>query len=324
MGVTERHNSFKKAYEYLRLNGLVSSQRELAEKMHSTAPNVSKALSGDEKTLTEKYMSRLNLAFGNIFRTPWLLDGEGEMLVEKIHRNIITFEYNEHEGMFHENLGDSEENTNGYRTICKTTYQIWDIFRNRLRVIQNTGHRLTYNEIIDLWNNYTSSLYEDEDECMSSSQNTENSINNEVLENNIDYSLVPLINIDSVGGMDSHNAITSGEQYIERMIPFTGAKPGDRAIYQSGDSMTPTIPPGSIMQIRKVEDWQEYFGYGGTFVLWLRDERRITKQILKYKPDPQNYVTCHSFNPDSADEELPKKFIREVWKVIKVLTDKGW
>lgn len=139
-----------------------------------------------------------------------------------------------------------------------------------------------------------------------------------------DFSLVPLINIDSVGGMDSPNILASGDQFVERLIPFTGALEGDRAIYQSGDSMTPTIPAGSILQIRKVEDWHEYFGYGGIFVLWLKDNRRITKQVMKYSPDPQNYVTCHSFNPDSADEELPKKFIREVWKVIKVLADKGW
>lgn len=151
-----------------------------------------------------------------------------------------------------------------------------------------------------------------------------NGKSHDVNDNSSDYFLVPLVNIDSVGGMQSSNALTSGEQFIERLIPFTGAKPGDKAIYQSGDSMTPTIPPGSIMQIRRVDDWQEYFGYGNTFVLWLRDDRRITKQILKYKPDPQNYVTCHSFNPDSADEELPKRMIREVWKIIKVLTDKGW
>lgn len=144
------------------------------------------------------------------------------------------------------------------------------------------------------------------------------------IEENTDFSLVPLINIDSVGGMDSSNVLTSGEQFVERLIPFTGAKKGDRAIYQSGDSMLPTIPPGSVLQIRKVDDWQEYFGYGGVFVLWLKDDRRITKQVMKYTPDPKNYVTCHSFNPDSADEELPKRFIREVWKVIKVLTDKGW
>ena len=135
---------------------------------------------------------------------------------------------------------------------------------------------------------------------------------------------VPLINIDSVGGMNHGNIITSGEQYAERLIPFTEAREGDVAIYQSGDSMNPGIPSGSILLIRNVPDWREYFGYGDVFVLWLKDDRRLTKQIKKYSPDPANYVTCHSFNPDFGDEELPKKYIREVWKVIKVLADKGW
>ncbi len=136
--------------------------------------------------------------------------------------------------------------------------------------------------------------------------------------------LVPLINIDSVGGIHSQNQITASEQYVERMIPLPDARPGDVAIMQSGNSMSPTIPAGAILQIRKVEGWREYFGYGNDFVLWLEDERRITKQVLKYAPDPQNYVTCHSYNPESADEELPKAMIKEVWKVVNVLINKGW
>ena len=117
---------------------------------------------------------------------------------------------------------------------------------------------------------------------------------------------VPLIHIDSVGGVHSSNALESSEQYVEGMIPFPNARPGDVAILQSGNSMAPTIPAGAVMQIRRVANWQEYFGYGGDFVLWLTDERRITKQVLKYESDPKNYVTCHSYNPESADEELPK------------------
>lgn len=140
----------------------------------------------------------------------------------------------------------------------------------------------------------------------------------------VNFTMVPLINIDSVGGMSHGNLITSGEQYAERLIPFTEARDGDVAIYQSGDSMNPGIPSGSILLIRNVPDWREYFGYGDVFVLWLKDDRRLTKQVKKYTPDPSNYVTCHSFNPDFGDEELPKKYIREVWKVIKVLADKGW
>lgn len=135
---------------------------------------------------------------------------------------------------------------------------------------------------------------------------------------------VPLINIDSVGGLSRNNDLTWRDQHIVRHIPFVDARPNDVAIYQSGDSMSPGMPAGSILHIRQVIDWQEYFGYGNTFVLWLKDDRRITKQVNKYKPDPKNYVTCHSFNPNYEDEELPKKFIRQVWKVITVLSDKGW
>lgn len=138
------------------------------------------------------------------------------------------------------------------------------------------------------------------------------------------FTLVPLINIDSVGGMLSHNAITPGEQYTETLIPFTEARDGDVAIHQTGDSMEPAIPAASILLIRRVDDWREYFGYGSVFVLWLRDGRRLTKQVLKYREDPSNFVTCHSFNPAYPDEELPRKLIREVWKVIKVLADNGW
>lgn len=136
--------------------------------------------------------------------------------------------------------------------------------------------------------------------------------------------MIPLVHIDSVGGVHSPNALVSSEQYIERLVPFPDARPGDVAILQSGNSMAPTIPAGAILQIRRVEGWREYFGYGSDFVLWLTDDRRITKQILKYEPDPANYVTCHSYNPEAADEELPKKMIQEVWKVVNVLINKGW
>ena len=135
---------------------------------------------------------------------------------------------------------------------------------------------------------------------------------------------IPLIHIDSVGGVHSPNALAASEQYVERLVPFPDARPGDVAILQSGNSMAPTIPAGAILQIRRVEGWREYFGYGNDFVLWLDDDRRITKQVLKYAPDPQNYVTCHSYNPEAGDEELPKSMIVEVWKVVNVLINKGW
>ena len=136
--------------------------------------------------------------------------------------------------------------------------------------------------------------------------------------------MVPLINIDSVGGVWSENDLTVSEQYVERMIPFDGARPGDAAIMQSGDSMDPIIPSGSVLHIRKVEQWREFLDYNCVYVLLLKDDRRITKLVRKFDEDPHNYILCCSYNQNNAPQELPRTFIREVWKVINVLIPRGW
>lgn len=139
-----------------------------------------------------------------------------------------------------------------------------------------------------------------------------------------DYRLVPLINIDAVGGMYSENEVMNEPEYVIGTIAFNGALEGDKCIQVTGHSMEPACPPGSIVLIRQVERWKEYFGFGNIFVVLLEDGRRVLKQITKSDEDPCNYVKCVSFNRDYPEEDLPKSMIAGVWKVIKVLTDRGW
>lgn len=139
-----------------------------------------------------------------------------------------------------------------------------------------------------------------------------------------DFEMVPLINKDSVGGMHSLNKVCDSIEYVEKYIPFQDSHSGDLCIVETGDSMSPTCPPGSILLIRNVPYWYEFFGYGNIFVIELKDGRRITKEICRYDENPKEYVWCHSHNSSVPDEELPKSMIVSVWKVIKILTDKGW
>lgn len=139
------------------------------------------------------------------------------------------------------------------------------------------------------------------------------------------YRLVPVVHVDSVGGIYSNNEVSvTDSQYVEGYVPFVNAQEGDRAIFQTGNSMIPTCPPGSLLQIREVPNWREYFGYGNIFVIELTDGRRITKEVNRYDENPREFVWCKSHNPEVADEELPRSMINSVWKVIKILTDKGW
>lgn len=139
------------------------------------------------------------------------------------------------------------------------------------------------------------------------------------------YRLIPLINSDAVGGMHKMNDISvTDPEFIKGYIPFTDALEEDLCIPVTSDSMIPTCPPGCVVQIRQVVDWREYFGYGNLFVIQLKDGRRIIKEVTKYNPNPKDFILCISHNKSVPEEELPKNFIVSVWKVIKVLTDRGW
>jgi len=76
----EKKERFVKAYEYLKSIGLVHTQKDVAEKMNSTAPNVSSAMKGVESVLTDRFLSRFCEAFNGVFSLNWLLTGEGPML----------------------------------------------------------------------------------------------------------------------------------------------------------------------------------------------------------------------------------------------------
>lgn len=77
----ERVKRINEAFNYLRNKGLIRTQKDLANLMHASESNISKALKGDEAILTDRFLRRLSAAFSGLFNENWLLLGEGEMLI---------------------------------------------------------------------------------------------------------------------------------------------------------------------------------------------------------------------------------------------------
>ena len=75
-----RHKCIVKAYEHLRSIGKVHTKTDVANIMHASRSNVTAALNGDSKFLTDNFLERFNVAFGNTFNIKWLMTGEGDML----------------------------------------------------------------------------------------------------------------------------------------------------------------------------------------------------------------------------------------------------
>lgn len=93
-----RVERLNEAFNYLRFKGLVKTQKDLAEAIGATAPNVSSALKGDEKFLTDSFIVR----FSNVFKevsSHWLLTGEGEMLKNEKEDKPTLIPSNPQEGI---------------------------------------------------------------------------------------------------------------------------------------------------------------------------------------------------------------------------------
>lgn len=132
---------------------------------------------------------------------------------------------------------------------------------------------------------------------------------------NEDTILIPVCNLDSRGGM-AFNEEVNTETYINGYLPFptTIARQGDVVIPIYGDSMEPTYKAGSMVLIREVELWREYLEFGCTYVIGLVDERRVIKTVMAGS-DAKHYLLV-SINPAYQPQEIEKKIIRSVWRVI--------
>ena len=78
-----RVKRLNEAYEYLRSEGRIHTKKELAAKIGISYANVSSAMKGDARYLTNNFLVKFNNAFGCIFSFDWLNVGWGHMIEQK-------------------------------------------------------------------------------------------------------------------------------------------------------------------------------------------------------------------------------------------------
>lgn len=76
-----------KGFEYLRSIGMVHTQADVAKAMGASRSNVSSALKGDGKVLTDRFLKRFANAF-DVLSQDWLLTGEGPMLASDLSGSV--------------------------------------------------------------------------------------------------------------------------------------------------------------------------------------------------------------------------------------------
>lgn len=77
---------FNKAFNYLKSKGIVHTQKDLSKVIGIDQGNLSNALKGIDKYLTDSFLEKFNNAFNDIFNIEWLTTGEGNMLKDDSHQ----------------------------------------------------------------------------------------------------------------------------------------------------------------------------------------------------------------------------------------------
>ena len=127
---------------------------------------------------------------------------------------------------------------------------------------------------------------------------------------------LPVIPTEAMAGTLGEFADSVQAYDCERMIsPIKGA---DYAIKVCGDSMTPEIPNGSQILIKKI--WEEEFvEWGKIFCLDTRNGA-VIKRVYPTE-DPQ-VVECRSVNPEYPPFKINTKSIHGWYRVLMVLSMK--
>ena len=124
---------------------------------------------------------------------------------------------------------------------------------------------------------------------------------------------LPVLPTEAMAGTLGEFAASIQGYECERMIsPIKGV---DYAIKVSGDSMSPEIPNGSQILIKKI--WEEEFiEWGKIFCLDTRNGA-VIKRI--YPTDDPEEVECRSINPDYPPFRVKCKCINGWYRVMMVL-----
>lgn len=79
MEKSENLTKLQQAFEYLKDNGIVHTQQDIADKLGIQKSSMTKIFKGDPKRLTPGFLRRFAAAYKDYIREEWLLEGSGEM-----------------------------------------------------------------------------------------------------------------------------------------------------------------------------------------------------------------------------------------------------
>lgn len=313
--IEETRKRFKKAISHLKGEQIINTNQDVVNKMEINKSSMSLALKGDERYLTEKFITKFANIYG--FNKDWLWKGEGTMFANADlppvnARFIEVYEYLQHTrpDFTPEKIGLSQDEINNIR-----------IGKSKVPFIKIVNLKTSYPEINTdyITSNYGEILIP----VIDYSKITDRLPQGELKEKEYPEKLaVKLVTTKAQAGW------TEGyynDEYLEDMptilIDSEEKHHGNYLAFEvAGDSMEPDYIEGDVVICREVQRhlWQYKLHIKDwDFVIAHATNGIMLKEIIKH--DVKNGVIyCHSLNPKYEDFKISLHEVRFLYNVIEV------
>ncbi|WP_273087842.1 hypothetical protein [Capnocytophaga gingivalis] len=299
-------NRLNEVISYIQYKTKYKTQTAIAEKIEFSRNNLSSATKGEDKYLTEGLADKIVAAFPEISKD-WLLTGKGSMIIPQIEEVVPEEEEESYLRTERNKYGLSLQDIHEHTQISVKDLSLYDSGEKEMpkkvrRILEGFFERVELE-------------YENRDED-EERERTEIPI---LITNEMSKDvLVPYYDVDFAGGWNSDELFTQHKPSFFITIP--DFKRAELACNLIGNSISQRIKSGSIIGLRKVNDWQTYFPTNEVYAVVMQNNLRTVKLVRRAKekgfielvPAPLPEYN----DPPYQTETVPEDYIVEFYQVV--------
>ena len=285
----------KKAVRYIKGSTEYVNQSLIAEKIDFGRTNLSAALNGEEKYLKEGLIDKVVSAFPEINKD-WLLTGNGEMLIED----------------------DEEEpylraERNKYGLSLQRIQELTNLPLKTLKAYDN-GSKEMPDDILEAFDNLFQRIENEYNEREEENTTIPVLITDDMVSN----VKVPFYEVDFAGGFTSPEMFSEVKpSFVISSPSFSGA---DFACVLTGNSMSRRIKNGSVIGLKKINEWWEYFPTNEIYAIVTKNGLRTVKIVKRSSksgyidliPDPLPEYN----NPPYETETIRMEYVIGFYQIV--------
>lgn len=306
INIIDKKNRLDRAVAYLKGEQIIKTQKDISKKMGMSEETISRALKGLEKYLTDSFLEKFAYEFS--LNPEWLKNNKGSMLIQQEQKEVPEEEDEEEE---EEPYLRAERNK--YGLSLQRIQELTNLPLKTLKAYDNGSEEMP-DDILEAFDNLFQRIENEYNEREEENTTIPVLITDDMVSN----VKVPFYEVDFAGGFTSPEMFSEVKpSFVISSPSFSGA---DFACVLTGNSMSRRIKNGSVIGLKKINEWWEYFPTNEIYAIVTKNGLRTVKIVKRSSkigyidliPDPLPEYN----NPPYETETIRMEYVIGFYQVV--------